>query len=111
MAPENVTGEHLVSKQTKDEVHFHLALYVLRERFPSGVAAVFETSDQGTYGFRWVDVLDGEDASLAAAFSDEERLSLDDRLGVHLADLDWDGVMGEDEHGYAFVQLSALREE
>ena len=101
---------HLITKQTKDEANFHLALFKLRERFPTGVTALFETSDQAAYGFRWLDVLDGEDVPLAESLSEQERAALDDQLSGHLADLDWDGVMGEDEHGFAFVLLSAIRE-
>jgi hypothetical protein len=102
--------EHSINKQTKDEANFHLALFKLRERFPTGVIALFETSDQATYGFHWLDVLDADDVPLAESLSQEQRAAVNDQLSSHLADLDWDGVMGEDEHGVASVLLSATRE-
>lgn len=94
----------MATKQTVDEANFHLALSKLRERFPDGVEAVFETSDQGLYGFRLSDVLDADGQSL---LTPENNVS--EQIAAYLADLDWDGVMGEDEFGHAVVRLSAAR--
>ncbi|GLY18161.1 hypothetical protein Kisp01_51750 [Kineosporia sp. NBRC 101677] len=91
-------------KRTVDEANFHLALQCIRERFPTGFRAVFQTGDQGLYGF-WL--LEVQDAAGRNVFNAAEPHVWQE----YLDDLDWDGVMGEDEHGRAEVLLSALYRE
>ncbi|MCD5317055.1 hypothetical protein [Kineosporia babensis] len=94
----------MADKRTIDEANFHLALQSIRERFPTGIRATFESSDQGFYGFWLREVQDAEGRNVFNAAEPHDWQE-------YLDDLDWDGVMQEDEHGRAEILLSAIRGE
>ncbi len=92
-----------------DRAHLATALDMIRAAAPATAAyAVLATSDDPgtTYGFRLVDVLNAEHRTVTA-----ERVfdlwPLGDEVDEHLSDLDWDGVVGEDESGHAVLALPA----
>jgi hypothetical protein len=57
-------------------------------------------SDQNLYGFvlTGVTLADGTEADLPDELCND--------IVDHLSDLDWNGVVGEDDHGYATVDLT-----
>ena len=94
------------SNMSRSEQHHALctALDLIRTTVPNSIRACISTSDQDYYGFVLVDVELTEDELLSRT-GDELLCSLNDDLFEHLADLDWDGVVGEDKHGLAFFPL------
>jgi|SRR3954467_817760 len=81
----------------------HNALTLIRDAVPAACQARLSTSDQGNYGFALTDVLDAQGEPLIVA--DQLWTDLTDALWPYLANLDWDGVVGEDKHGYATLQI------
>jgi len=78
------------------------ALAIVRNGAPGAFSVVLCTSDQQVgYGFILSDVRDIEDESLPH----EAFARLEDEVNEYLSDLDWDGVVGEDHHGYATLRV------
>jgi hypothetical protein len=80
------------------------ALNLIRAAAPNATIAHLNTSDQGFYGFQLADV-EFPDGSLLSGTDGRLLDSLNEVLFGHLADLDWDGVVGEDERGVANLPL------
>jgi hypothetical protein len=94
-----------MSEHKGDREDFTSALRIVRERFPSAVSIDLATSDQGYNGFTLRDVTLIGGVSLEA--TDQNRFdALSDELSDQLSSLGWDGVVGEDSHGYATVALT-----
>lgn len=79
-----------------------MALILIRRKYPTAVSADFETSDQNHYGFLLMQVTLEDGTEI-------EDEALRDELEPYISDLDWDGAMEEDEHGYTTLRLDIYR--
>jgi hypothetical protein len=96
-----------MSERNTDRADLAEALRIIRERFPHAVAVDLETTDQDTIGFVLRDVILPEGKRLET--TDVKALdSLADKVWPLLSSLGWDGVVGEDRHGYATVPMMGL---
>lgn len=85
--------------QNSDEQGKQLALDLLRSNHPDVVEVTFESSDQNYYGFWFLSATGADGAEVE--LTDTEI----DEINDHVHDVAWDGVMGEDRHGYATIKL------
>lgn len=84
------------------DVHYlELALDAIRRAHPTAVKVSFETSDQNYYGFLLDTVTDADGTEI------ELTDGLYGEVAEYVEDLEWNGVMGEDRHGYATLKLTA----
>jgi hypothetical protein len=88
---------------------FRRALEILRdhEGLGAGRYVSLRRSDQGSYGFElWaVCATDGKDLLPKRSDYRHPLAGLADDLVDELGDLEWDGVVGENEWGYATIDL------
>ncbi len=85
--------------QFSDAHYKALAIEAIRQAHPTAVTATFETSDQNYYGFFLTGLIDSEGEEI------EPTDAVQGEVNEYVEGLDWDGVMGEDVHGYASVEL------
>jgi hypothetical protein len=77
---------------------------VVRDRVPEAVSIGLQTSDQGSVGFTLVDIETGSGVELSS--SDSALLDLvADEVWHLVSSLGWNGLVGEDQYGYATVSL------
>ncbi len=87
-----------------DEEVLDAALALLREKLPDAATATFQTSDQNIgYGFLLLSVW------TAAGLPVQVTSELEDEVYDFVCDINWDGVMGEDVHGYVTIPLPAAK--
>jgi hypothetical protein len=86
------------------------AIDIVLERVPDAVIMDLETSDQDSYGFVLRGLVDaaGNDLLPDWAGPGHPLAGLDDDVTDELSDLDWDGVVGEDDGGYATIDLLSV---
>lgn len=87
-------------------------LDIVRAAAPTAVSIDLETSDQDAYGFVLKAVTDAHGTNLLPEGyldSSHPLWTLDDAVADELGDLEWDGVVGEDEGGYATISLLAAQ--
>lgn len=88
-----------------DRETFDQVLATIRELFPEVAKVQFGTRDQTNgYGFVILEMLKAADADGVehGIVDDDPRWdALDRRVDDDLANLRWDGVVGEDKQGYA----------
>ncbi len=83
------------------------ALNLVLKAFPSAVAVQLETSDQGRCGFLLRDVQIRDERGERSWISDYERTAeLEDSVWPLVSSLGWDGLVGEDDHGWAVVEIA-----
>ena len=93
-----------ISRRVLDRENLRQVLQLIGSRYPEAAVAVFETSDQNVgYGFFLMDVRDRGGLSLWGNTTDLQRDWMRDAAEPFLMDIDWDGVIGEDEHGVGEV--------
>lgn len=88
------------SKAEIDQDDLDAACSMVLDEYPEAASLRLQTSDQSRYGFTVVQVKDGDNYEI-----DESREDWGE-VQEHLMNLDWDGVVGEDKHGYAAVDLT-----
>jgi hypothetical protein len=89
--------------QHQDAIDLTAALALIRAAHPAVVTAHFTTTDQHDgYGF-FISVL-----ALADGTQSAPGPELAERVDDLVCDIDWGGVMGEDEHGYAAVPVTLV---
>lgn len=81
-------------------VRLKRALDIIRLRQPEAAYARLETSDQHEYGFSLNALLNDQFEVVAEVDTD-----LQNEVWDFICDLDWNGVVGEDKHGYAILDL------
>jgi hypothetical protein len=81
----------------------NMALIIIRRHLPEAQSADFETSDQHRYGFVLMSV------TLADGAEVDPSGALEDEVAQYIEDLDWDGAMEEDDHGYTTLRLDIYR--
>jgi hypothetical protein len=83
------------------------ALEMIRAAAPTAVLVDLETSDQGRYGFvlRGIQDADGNELMPTEWVKGHPMNQLEDDVSGEIGDLDWDGVVGEDDGGYATIDL------
>lgn len=84
------------------------ALDLIRENAPDAVFVDLDTSDQDQFGFVVADLRDANGVSLLPGEADIATAygtAIDDAIRNEICDLDWYGVVGEDRHGYATIDL------
>jgi hypothetical protein len=83
------------------------AVEIIRERVPGAVFADLQTSDQDDYGFVLAAVTDEVGTDLLPAWDDVTHplAGLSDEVSGELCNLEWDGVVGEDEYGNVTIDL------
>lgn len=93
-----------MARDTKTDTHnLALALDAIRRDLPTAKYALFETSDQSMgYGFWFHGVAQGPDGGPEVEAGD----SLFGEVRDYVEDIDWNGVMGEDKHGNARIDLT-----
>jgi hypothetical protein len=95
------------TKTNTDRANLDKALALIKATYPNATQASLETSDQGRYGFRLMDVLlpDGTPVPYDTDALQSEYNQLHEEVGDLIGDLDWDGVVGESPQGYATIPL------
>lgn len=99
--------EKVATKADIDRARLDEALALIKATYPNAAQVLLETSDQSRYGFRLMDVLLPDGASVPYD-TDALRWEYDhlhDLVGDLVGDLDWDGVVGESPQGYATIAL------
>ncbi len=84
------------------------ALEFIREKVPVAVYADLETSDQDSYGFVLTALRStpaGPDLLPSWDDSTHPLAGFRDDIGDQISDLDWDGVVGEDDGGYVTINV------
>jgi hypothetical protein len=92
-----------------DQEYLAEALATIREHVVSPRSAFFTTREQAYYGFTLSDVSyasDGEVLSARESLDLTVYRELEDRVNDLVADIEWDGVMGEDKHGDAEIMMN-----
>lgn len=92
-----------MSKRDTDQAHLDAVLTIIRERLPLAHHVLLETSDQSHYGFVLVAIAYDNDVAIPLDIALPDHVV--DQINDMLSDIDWDGVVGEDKHGYARVLL------
>ena len=105
-----VASTALASRPTRQGLDLARAVDAILAAFPTAVTAHFQASDQDYYGFNLVDVeLPG--GQLASEMHADQVQTLVDQVWSMVGDIDWDGVMGEDDGGAAVIGLIPTAEE
>lgn len=83
------------------------AMLIIALAAPSAATVNLETSDQGRYGFvlRSIQDADGNELMPTTWTSGHPMNQVEDEVFGEICDLNWDGVVGEDYHGYATIDL------
>lgn len=87
-----------------DAENVRAAIALVRERVPGAAFLSLETSDQNRgYGFTFCGVSDvsGREIVLPADLDS----TIESEVYDVLCDVDWNGAVGEDRHGYAVLAL------
>lgn len=92
---------------TNDRRNLRMALLSIREVFPSAETAIFQTSDQGLYGFNLKAVILTSGCKLPEQDDVGTFGRLLDDVWNDVCDIDWEGVMGEDDGGEATIEISS----
>jgi hypothetical protein len=100
-APLPLRGEEAQRKM------FDAALDIIRRAAPDAVTVDLKMSDQDLYGFVLQGLVDAAGNQLLPGWSDTQHplAGLEDEVADLINDLEWDGVVGEDECGYASIRL------
>jgi hypothetical protein len=86
------------------------ALKMIRAAMPSAATVDLSTSDQSRYGFvlSGVQDADGKDLLPSGWVENHPLNQVMEDVSTEINDLDWNGVVGEDYHGYARIELAAF---
>ena len=85
------------------------AMLIIKTAAPTAATVDLETSDQDRYGFVLTGVRDAGGTNLLPsnwADTGNPLYRLSDEVWDEISDLDWNGVVGENEGGYATIHLA-----
>ncbi len=88
------------------------ALELIRARVPVARYVDMETTDQDDYGFVLTGLrstLGGPDLLPSWGDTDHPLQGVADEIGDQISDLDWDGVVGENEGGYVTIDITTSK--
>lgn len=109
-AGERATAAEAPSKARTDQNNLGDALHLVRQHCPTAVAVHLATSDQDRYGFILTGVEYADGTRADQDWSDDGPLNplpgdVADQVNDLLSDIDWNGVVGEDKHGYVEIEI------
>lgn len=81
------------------------AIVTVRRHYPQAASFDLMASDQNTYGFKVHNVTFADGTEADFPYLD----GFEDDVNEHVNDLDWNGVVGEDQSGYATVEITDER--
>ena len=92
------------SKRDDDQTSIDEVMQVIKDRVPGAEGAEFQTSETIDFGF---DLLDISTEGGPLSMTDYELfVKVEEQVHDRLYDIDWGSVMGEDEHGYIYKEVS-----
>lgn len=107
--------DHEEDPVSDDRKNLDAALALIKAAYPKAFSVDFETSDQNDgYGFVLRSIRMRQEVFIGVpgvqggeeVFAEQMDVDLQDQIGVLLSDIDWDGVMEEDKHGSATVEIA-----